>query len=554
MVIAGYDAGDVDRRARERGAAVVSEDRAAGMFQLGFDAPRRRSAVDATLARPRDGLRWRRLCELLDLWPDDETLAPTLERARAVVARWPDEECDAPAHWVRRAVAGSTDPRLSLARRWEVTGELAALLALLRNTPASGALRHLALHRARLRDADLPGVVSAVPAGTLRALDLRGNLLTRDGAAFIAATPDLAGTATLGLAENPLGDDGVRALSGARHLTSVKSLDLRACGITFDGLEALADSPWLVRIEALDLSDNPLGVRSGASLAGSETLASVQELHLAGCGLLDGGARALARTGNLHEVRVLDLSRNGITDDGLAALVDGPLVESVERLRLTGDPSGQVGPRGIEALRGSDRLSVLTALDLSGHSLDDAALAVLLSSRRLPQLRELTLEGPSGAGVHAVELLCDVEPVGKLRALALPGCDLRKVRKEVWRGARFLDGVEQLAMNHSRMSLTALRALLSHAPLAGLRALSLRGTVIGDEGLDAVLRAPRIPLLRELDARGCGLGPRAVDALLASGRMERLERVCVSRDELAPHGLERLLAGQRFPGQVHLGA
>lgn len=553
VLVAGGEAEEVALRARERGVAVVSEDRAAGMFQLGFDLPRRRSAVEATLARPQDGMRWRRLCELLDVWPDDDTLAPIVERARAVIAAWRDDECDAPAHWVARAVRGSTDTRLALARRWQVDGSLAPARALLDNRAAVASLRHLALTAAGLRDRDLPPLVAQATRAGLGALDLRGNRLGPDAAAYIAAEPALAGAHTLTLAENPLGDEGVRALSGARHLTSVKSLDLRGCGVGPDGLDALADSPWLVRIERLDLSDNPLGVRAGQSIAASETLASVQELRLAGCALLNGGVRALARTANLHEVRALDLSRCGVSDEGFAALVDGAIIESVERLCCAGDAAAQVGPRGIMALTMSDRLASLVSLDLSGNAFDDASLAALLTARRLPHLRELRLGGPSPVGAHAVEILCDREPVPKLRVLSLPACDLRRVRKEVWRGALFLDGVEQLALEDARMNLTSIRGLMSHGPLTALRALSLRGTVIGDEGLDAVLRAPRLALLRELDVRGCGLGPRAVDALFASGRMDKLERVAVSRDELAPHGLARLLAGQRFPGQVALG-
>jgi hypothetical protein len=537
--------------ARERGVAAVSEDRAAGMFQLGFDLARRRSAVEATLARPRDGLRWRRLCELLDLWPDDDTLAAMLERVRTLVAAWPDAECEAPAHWVRRAVEGAADPRLRVPRRWCVDGDLAEARALLLGTDAP-TVRQLAVTHARARAADLPALVAAAVRAGLHALDLWGNLLGADAAAYIAGEPSLAGLDALTLAENPLGDEGLRVLSGARHLTSVHALDLRGCRVGPDGLDALADSPWLVRIESLDLSDNPLGVRSGASLAASETLASVQRLSLAGCGLLNGGVRALARTANLHEVQTLDLSRCGVGDEGFAALVDGALIETVTSLRCAGDAAGQVGARGVAALTQSDRLGTLSALDLSGNPFDDATLAALLTARRLPQLRELRLDGPSAVTSHALEILCDQEPVPKLRVLSLPACDLRKVRKEVWRGARFLDGVEHLALRDARVSLTSLRALLSHAPLVAVRSMCLRGTVIGDDGLDAVLRAPRLALLRELDASRCGLGPRAVDAILGSGRMDRLERLTVSRDELAPHGLPRLLAGQRFPGQVVL--
>lgn len=552
VLVAGVDAQEFELHARERGVAVVSEDRAAGMFQLGFDTPRRRSAVEATLARPKDGVRWRRLCELLDLWPDDDTLAPAIERVRAVVSTWSDEECDAPAHWVRRAQEGSEDPRLSVARRWCVEGDLAAMTALLGNTRAVPSPRHVALHRARVRDGELPALVAAATRAGLAALDLRGNLLGPSSGRYIAAEPALAGVHTLVLAANPLGDEGVRALSGARYLTSVNTLDLSGCKLGPEGLDALADSPWLVRIESLDLSDNPLGVRAGSSIAASETLASVQRLGLAGCGLLNGGVRALARTANLREVRDLDLSRCGVTDEGFAALVDGAIVESVESLRCVGDASAQVGPKGIAALTLSERLGSLASLDLSGNTLDDASLAALLTARRLPHLRELHLDGPSEVGAHAIEILCDNDPVPKLRVLSLPGCDLRKVRKEVWRGALFLDGVEHLALRDARLSLTSLRGLMSHAPLIALRSLSLRGTVIGDDGLDAVLRAQRLALLRELDVSGCGLGPRAVDVLFASGRMDRLERVVISRDELAPHGLPRLLAGQRFPGQVAL--
>lgn len=552
VLVAGDGEEGFAQQERERGVAVIPEDRAAGLLQLGFDETRRWSAVDATLARPRDGLRWRRLCELLDLWPDDPTLPAVIERCRVGAQSWPDAECEAPPHWVERVRAGQRDPRVAVPRRWKLRAQGETVRAALGDPRVTDSLRDLCLHDARLRAADLPEIVAAATRTQLRALALPRTQLRADAAAYIAGERALTGLETLVLDENPLGDDGLRELSEARHLTSVHVLGLRACGLGPEGAEALADSRWLVRITDLDLSDNALGVRAGSIIAGSETLASLQRLRLAGCGLGNGGLRALARTDNLQEVEHLDVSRCGVTDEGFAALVDGPIIDSVTDLRCVSDGDARVGPRGVSALTASERLGALETLDLTGALLDDGTFSALLTSRRLPRLRTLRLEGPTDLTLHALELLCDREPVPRLRDLAMPRCDLRKVRKEVWRGARFLDGVEHLAMRRSRIGMTSLRAMLAQAPLAALRTISLRDTVIGDDGLEALLRAPRLALMREVDVAGCGLGPDAADVLLASGRMDHLKRVVVTREELGERGLPRLLAGQRFPGQVEL--
>lgn len=551
-LVAGVDVGDLVQRERERGVAVLSEDRAAGMFQLGFDEARRWRAVEATLARPKDGLRWRRLCELLDLWPDDDTLPAVVDRCRTAAGLWPDHECEAPEHWVQRLRRGEGDARAGVPRRWRLRGDAETLRTVLSDPRVTGSLRDLSLSGVRLRVGDLPGVVAASTRAGLRSFALTASQLKADAARYIAGEPALAGIESLSLDGNPLGDEGLRELSEARHLTSVHVLSLRECGVGPEGVEALADSRWLVRITDLDLSGNPLGVRAGSIIAGSETLASVQRLRLEGCALQNGGLRALARTANLMEVEHLDVSRCGVADDGLAALVDGPIADTLTSLRCESVGDARVGPRGVAALTASERLGLMASLDLSGVHLDDATFAELLTSRRLPKLQALHLEGDAELTAHALELLCDREPVPRLRTLAMPRCDLRRVRKEVWRGARFLDGVEHLTLRRSRLGMTSLRAMLSHAPLVALRSISLRGTAIGDDGVRALLRAPRLALLREVDLTGCGLGAGAADALLSSGRMDHLERVTVSRDELGPEGLPRLFAGQRFPGQVVL--
>lgn len=549
-LIAGEALGDELERQRERGVAVLSEDRAAGMFQLGFDEPRRWRAIEATLARPRDGLRWRRLCELLDLWPDDPTLAVVVAHARDTAAQWPDEECEAPDHWIERVRVGVDDPRVAVPRRWSLGGDAKTQSAVLREPRVTSSLRDLALRGARLKLSDLPAIVAASTQAGLRSLSLTHSQLKADAAKYIAGEPALRGIEALVLDKNPLGDDGVRELSEARHLTSVHRLSLRECGIGPDGVEALADSRWLVRITAIDLSGNPLGVRAGSIIAGSETLASLQRLDLEGCALQNGGLRALARTTHLQEVTHLDVSRCGVTDEGIAALVDGPLVDTLTTLRCEAVGDSRIGPKGVAALTASERLGHLASLDLTGVNLDDATFAALLTSRRLPKLQTLRLDGFASLSAHAMELLCDREPVPRLRALALPRCDFRRVRKEVWHGARFLDGVEHLEMCGARLGMSSLRALLSHAPVIAMRSMSLRDTAIGDDGLRAILRSSRLALLREIDVAGSGLSADAADVLLASGRMDHLERVTVSRDELGERGLPRLFAGQRFPGQV----
>jgi uncharacterized protein (TIGR02996 family) len=101
-----------------------------------------------------------------------------------------------------------------------------------------------------------------------------------------------------------------------RALTTVWSLG----AVGDEGAAALAASPQVVGVRTLVLRSNGIGDRGAAALAHSPHLGKLSVLSLASNDVRDEGARALAASPHLKHLRQLNLEGNRIGHHGLPAL------------------------------------------------------------------------------------------------------------------------------------------------------------------------------------------------------------------------------------------
>lgn len=260
--------------------------------------------------------------------------------------------------------------------------------------------------------------------------------------------------------------------------------------LTADAAGILANRAKLPALRRLALDAVPLGDDGLLELSRSPTLRGLTWLLVAACRLTGSAFGPLQREAPWPDLRTLNLSGNNLDRAGAALLADWPQLGSLRRLNL------------------------------NFSKLDDAVALILGRSTHPVRLRELSLAGNelTDAGVAA---LLESEALAGLRVLNLPG-------------ERALGGEVR----------PRLAAVLAHAPCAArLERLSLRDQPLGDAGVLALVRYPR---LRSLTLGTCGLGLAGLRALhdwAIAGRVNV---------EVAHHGLGAEAVGDIVRLQCHL--
>lgn len=348
-------------------------------------------------------------------------------------------------------------------------------------------------------------------------------------------------------------------------LRSLAALSLVYCKkIGKDAPHVLAKVPSLVD---LDLSSCDL-IKDDGVVALAEGCPGLRRLSVASCDKVADGA--LEALGELERLRDLNLHLcRGVTAEGVGALVRAPLerltlegicttpvaralrpaAATLRELRASGASSQAVrlDAAGVEALA---ELVHLERLDLSQHSLTDAALKPLATLGRLADLR-LSFNEVKGPGLKAIaglplrslfligmHLLTEVPALPPtlegLRFSAAPAFradDLLKAvgslraLRDLWlasaRGvtaaglARLPASLESLDLSHSDLTDAGLAPLVA---LPALRRLELFGAAgLTPAGVATLARAPALRFLSvkaalvddatrdALEARGCAL-------------------------------------------------
>src|SRR5205823_5827574 len=138
------------------------------------------------------------------------------------------------------------------------------------------------------------------------------------------------------------------------------------------GARAIAQSPHLGALEALSIGHNSIGDLGVHALASSANLTRLRTLGLGLCEIGPTGTRYLEQL--LPRLTQLDLSNNPLHSEGLALLAGSPRVTGLSALQLNSVASS---PRGIAELAASRRLANLRRLSLQGNHIADTDAAKL---------------------------------------------------------------------------------------------------------------------------------------------------------------------------------
>ncbi|KAK9809979.1 hypothetical protein WJX72_002913 [[Myrmecia] bisecta] len=283
-------------------------------------------------------------------------------------------------------------------------------------------ITHLILSRNNITLAGMEGLGRQLT--NLSQLDLRDCQVGPQGCAVLA---DLLAAKSSNLKElwlsgNPLGAEGAAAL--ATGLSCNQRLQILHMAMTQIGNPGIASLASVLAdatgLNHLDVSECGIGP-DGAKALGAELPASkLQTLILAGNALADHGADFLGRAlAQCRGLAVLDVSSNGITQVGLLALC--ARASHLQKLRLFDSRLGDKGASALCMLLTSGRLPALRELDLSANAIGAVALQEVLAGVQAghgPQLMVLLL----GAN-PAVEDDSFESRVQALRA-ARPGLDV----------------------------------------------------------------------------------------------------------------------------------
>ena len=407
--------------------------------------------------------------------------------------------------------------------------------------------------RQRLVGSLSPAEVRVDLDALVQALEDTGGRMEQALPRIARVTRDKAGqVVSLNIFDPSFSDIGMAML---RRFTSLKRLSLEGTLVTDLGLKQLAA---MTQLEELWLSKTEI---SDPGLDALRPLRALLQLHLDGTRTTVSGALSL--WGAMP--RVTMSFPGGHLSPGLLALDRraGPLeliplegLRGLKHLQLEGVRPGDAGLEHISSLVELETLGLrragihgpglvhlhnmggLRVLDLTGNPLDQVTGDLIAA---WVELRELTLDHTN------IKDLTPIATGGRvaLKRLSLAGTPL---------------GDDQLALlgrlkNLELLDLTGCpitdTGLGSHLPgLAGLQALALGGTGVGDEGIGKLAKCTSLRVLRlsdtavssaglmllaglpelsRLDISGCAVGAAELTAV---GRMPRLARLDLRRTSL----------------------
>ena len=199
-------------------------------------------------------------------------------------------------------------------------------------------------------------------------------------------------------------------------------------------------------------------------IAQAPQLSQLRSLHL-DCILSDRGLQALAKSSCLTSLENLNLWTSA-SPVGLKDLADSPLAQRLRCLILSED---WLDNQGVEALSQTS-WPRLHSLDLSYSSVREDTIRALGQSNAFPNLAFLNL--------------------GLARSLSTALGDLLK--NDSWK-LRMLD------LAHSDLGSRDAQLLARSPLLKNVHTLSLRGNVIGIQGIRALAKSPHLSQLRRLD-------------------------------------------------------
>ena len=365
----------------------------------------------------------------------------------------------------------------------------------------------------------------------LQELDLRENGLAAAAAAELAEfLPSLRHLHSLDLSHNPVTADAAAPLAAAvAALTALRELRLRHAALASGsaaGLGELATAlAAMPALRLLDLSKNQLPAANVLDVLTRVAPApALEELCIGGNRMPPRALRALAAAlPPGAPLRVLHADGGGIadeTEDGEAAPA---LPDTLRVLHLHNSPAlvndGTFVEFPLLSLR-QDNLTALTALDVSGNVISDAALCNVL--RRTRDLAALDVSRCKSSTPHTGELADAVGSLARLTRL-----DAARAFRGVY-GPWLPHLTACPALAHLNLSARGEHGA-SLAALPALTHLNLARSQLQRAGVDALANSlPGAAALAHLDVAACGVQPAALAHLLLMAAELPLECLDIS--------------------------
>ena len=177
----------------------------------------------------------------------------------------------------------------------------------------------------------------------------------------------------------------------------------------------------------------------------------------------------------LAPLESLDLSGNEIDDEALAYLVQSPHLVNLRELNLAGTT---LRPPGWKSWRSPGWEVRLEALDLSRNPIGDAGARRLAESEVRNELVRLTLD-PCEIGPDGAEALAGADWFPALRSLSLNGNSIGPGIRAIAAAGHSLG---ELRLRNNDLGSAGARAIAGSAALAGLVILDVRRTRSGRTG------------------------------------------------------------------------
>ncbi len=306
-------------------------------------------------------------------------------------------------------------------------------------------------------------------------------------------------------------------LAACPHLARLEAIDLDDNRLDDSELAEILRSPHLGRIWGLNLSANRVGIASLGALATAAFAGTLRALGLRSAVSDPAAMHALAPI-ELPRLRHLDLAANAIRDE-------------------------------IGVLTGSQLLSRIRTLDLSGNLLGGAPLATLAAASSVARLRHLFLNmnqvddpsplasSPQLHRLARLDLADNLLDDGRTHALSV-GTGLRGVRTLILRSNFISDGgagalaasrslrLSFLDLSNNRIGPSGVVRLakrrLHRLDLGNARDDPDARNAVDDEGAEAIAQSKRMSQLSVLRLDGTQIGDRGAAAIASSPHLGNL--------------------------------
>ena len=223
------------------------------------------------------------------------------------------------------------------------------------------------------------------------------------------------------------------------------------------------------------------------------------------------------------------------TCDSLESLREYAQLLPQARFELTLAHS-KLSARKVEKLRESEALSYLCTLDLESCELDDAAMARLLDTPHLHNLRSLSLRGNTIGPLTQAALF---EAAFTLSELDLSDCD-HSAPLNLFSWVQ-LPGLKALHMSRCGLGTTHIVGMPAGDALSSLESLTLDDNPLGTQGCMALSYCEPLSQLKILSLKHTNMSNASVRVLANTPYLLGLESLRMDHNQLYDEGCTRLI-------------